>query len=1235
MLLSIQRASDIGGKQFAFHSCATSSFPGSKFAGCRAELASRLQGAMKNSKFRPIHFIGLITTGFSLVGTLSMIAGGRVVGWGDNSYGQARTPDGLRYVKALAAAATHNLALRTDGTVVAWGGNSPSLTNIPSGLNNVTAVTASDGHNLALKDDGTVVAWGDGAYGRTNVPPGLSKVIALAAGQTYSMVLKSDGKVVAWGNSMATNVPLELKHVVAIAAGGEHGLGLKADGTVIAWGANNSGQTAVPEGLSGVVDISTRGSTSVALKRDGTVVTWGANVFGQADVPSGLSNVVAISSGAYHTLALKVDGTVVAWGRNDYGQTNRVPGLTNVTAIAAGGLHNLALVMDGPIQITSQPGNQTVMLGTALTLSVTATGRDGLSCQWLGNNVPLTNSDRVSGADTMSLTLSDVRYDNPINYVAVVTDGFAIARSTGAVVQVVGPPTISQQPLGQTVGAGSSLAMMVSARGTEPLSYQWLRDGTPLIGSRSYNISLSNVQPSQSGSYSVIVSNTYGVAVSSNALVTVTNARPSILSQPMAQSVAIGTPVKFSVVARGSLPLSWQWRHNGEDIPGATNASLSLSFASPEQAGFYAVVIRNDFGEAVSAKVYLSVAPIAIWGSGILGSFTNIPVGLSNAVAITAGSFHLLALKPDGTVVAWGGIDPRRPSGWNPGLTNVPPGLTNVTAIAAGDTHNLALKADGTVVEWGAEKYGPPYLPRDLSNVVAVAAGELHSLALRKDGHVVAWGTRLGSTRPGYNPYSGLTNVPPGLSNVIGIAAGANHSLALKSDGTVISWGLSATNVPAGLSNIIAVVCGQPSIDFGFSVWTNNINLALRSDGTVVSWGTSLPRTPAPTISVMPGVTNAVAIDSDSYRMALKSDGQVALWELPSGVPSYWSNVFAIACSLASSGDIWLPDYPITGKSALFFALVGDGSPHITLQPASQTMSRGGMVQLHTRAVGTPPLRYQWQFEGGDIPAATNATFIIPAATVANAGNYRAVVTNARGKVVSLSAELRAPDPGTLAAALNATNLLWTTSATNSAWFPQSVESHDGEASAQSGPIGHKQQATLRTTITGPGSLTFWWRTSSEEWFDSMSCFVDSYSAPRAAISGETGWEYVAIPIPVGTHGIWWTYSKDTNVSVGQDAAWVDQVMFTPSNAAPAGTSIRLGTPTWEADGGVRMSARISDANGSLSPGDLSQWEAQGSTNLLDWETLSEAWESNNGSLYLREPRGGLIGPRFYRLIRR
>ena len=119
-------------------------------------------------------------------------------------------------------------------------------------------------------------------------------------------------------------------------------------------------------------------------------------------------------------------------------------------------------------------------------------------------------------------------------------------------------------------------------------------------------------------------------------------------------------------------------------------------------------------------------------------------------------------------------------------------------AIAAGWGHALALKTDGTVVAWGDDSAGETDVPAGLTNVTAVAGGGDFSLAIRNTGsvagQVVGWGS---------NRY-GLTTIPAAAqSGVVAIAAGGRFALALKQDGTVIGWGdnqFSSTSIPAAAS---------------------------------------------------------------------------------------------------------------------------------------------------------------------------------------------------------------------------------------------------------------------------------------------------------------------------------------------------------------------------------------------------------------------------------------------------
>jgi alpha-tubulin suppressor-like RCC1 family protein len=121
-------------------------------------------------------------------------------------------------VVAIAAGVSHSLALKSDGTVVGWGNNSSGEATPPASLNDVTAIAAGNGYSLALKSDGTVVGWGNDYIGQATPPAGLSDVVAIAAGDSHSLALKSDGTVVAGATMAGQATPWGLSDV-AISAG--------------------------------------------------------------------------------------------------------------------------------------------------------------------------------------------------------------------------------------------------------------------------------------------------------------------------------------------------------------------------------------------------------------------------------------------------------------------------------------------------------------------------------------------------------------------------------------------------------------------------------------------------------------------------------------------------------------------------------------------------------------------------------------------------------------------------------------------------------------------------------------------------------------------------------------------------------------------------------------------------------------------------------------------------------
>ena len=196
-----------------------------------------------------------------------------------------------------------------------------------------------------------------------------------------------------------------------------------------------------------------------------------------------------------------------------------------------------------------------------------------------------------------------------------------IAASTDSLPMV--PPGISRitNHTGAVVGIGATVRLQVWASGTSPV-LQWCQDGLPLAGKTATTLTLSDVQITNSGLYTVVVTNYVGSVTSSPVSVTVT-ASPQIqyTAALQHQAVDIGSNTSFAVTAYGAPPFAFQWRRDGQDLPGQTNATLPLVAAQAADEGDYTVVVTNLAGAVTSESARLWVTPRAT--NFIKENFTN------------------------------------------------------------------------------------------------------------------------------------------------------------------------------------------------------------------------------------------------------------------------------------------------------------------------------------------------------------------------------------------------------------------------------------------------------------------------------------------------------------------------------------------------------------------------------------------------------------------------------------
>ncbi len=135
----------------------------------------------------------------------------------------------------------------------------------------------------------------------------------------------------------------------------------------------------------------------------------------------------------------------------------------------------------------------------------------------------------------------------------------------------------------------------------------------------------------------------------------------------------------------------------------------------------------------------------------------------------------------------------------------------------------------------------------------------------------------------------------------------------------------------------------------------------------------------------------------------------------------------------------------------------------------------------------------------------------------------------------------------TLAEALDNTSLAWISSG-SSRWQGQTTETHDGVDAAKSGFVSMNGSSTLQTTVTGPGTLTFWWKVSCSSSDAGLTCKVGGAAAGN--IVGLVDWTQMTLYVGAGSQVIQWIYTRHS-MPAYSDAGWVDQVVYTPGAVAP------------------------------------------------------------------------------------
>src|SRR6266567_6112401 len=143
-----------------------------------------------------------------------------------------------------------------------------------------------------------------------------------------------------------------------------------------------------------------------------------------------------------------------------------------------------------------------------------------------------------------------------------------------------------------------------------------------------------------------------------------------------------------------------------------------------------------------------------------------------------------------------------------------------------------------------------------------------------------------------------------------------------------------------------------------------------------------------------------------------------------------------------------------------------------------------------------------------------------------------------------------AAQTSSLGQAVDNTALTLTTGG-DASWLAETSVSFSGGSAAQSGLITAGQTSWMETTATGPATLSFYWKVSSESGWDLLHFYLDGVE--QTSISGEVDWQQKSFSIASGSHTLHWAYTKDAFCCAGgSDRGWVDQVQLSGSTCAYA-----------------------------------------------------------------------------------
>lgn len=936
----------------------------------------------------------------------------------------------------------------------------------------------------------------------------------------------------------------------AVLAGGEARLEVAAEGPApLNWqwrqdGTNVAGATAARLSLPGVRAVQA-GNYSVVV----------SNPFGAITSAVAVLTVVVDGASRFRFARPEAINIVDDAAADPYPSRLLVAGVVGVVTNVSVTLSNLSHPYSGDVAVLLvSPAGQRVVLLSKSGGSFGATNATLVFDQQMGNmtgqNAPLVSGgfrpsdwanyaenggfpapapDGISSTNLLDLAGHDPNgewslyvWDAERGDSGIIQNGWSLDLDTDPLGMLA--PVVIREPEPVTVFAGARAELSAGVTGAAPIAYAWLKEGLPVGG--GCRLAWDPATLAQAGVYTLVASNRYGVATSLQAVVQVLPPGPlaTALDNPALDWSTYGSAAWAGQTAASQdgvgAARSGRVGNGGE-------SHLKTTVAGPGWVTFWWRVSSEEGYDflrfTVGGQAYAAISGETAWAVKTL----HIPPGqqtlqwsylkdYSFSGGQDAGWVDQVAFTPTLGLLdhfTWdlAGGDPQA-------------GIPFAARLEARDeSENLVANPGSTPAIRGAAYGTAANLLGEVSPQQTGTSGEMgytdgFSFTPGRDLLVTHFRTYHGAKVSLWQEDGGLLAsqavaatgsawAESPLPAPVSLLAGRHYRLGVFNPASLTAYYL--TNLPAAFAD---GSIGQS----WFSPDDNYPEKELRGARPLVDM-LYLPVVPAG-VKVTPG--SAV---------------------LAGGI---WEGMVTVS-QAASRLRLWADDGAGHAGYSQFFNVVADPTlrpPAITIQPLDQMVTEGAAVIFTVGAMGSAPLTFAWLRNGVAIPGASQQEYRLARVLLADAGaRFSCVASNPAGSATSLAAVLTVnPAPPTLAQALDNATLAWSTRG-DMPWFAQAGAARDGLA-AQSGFIGDKQVSVLETFVAGPGTVSFWWRVSSEQDYDILSFWLDEKRLAR--ISGEADWSRLETAVPAGMHVLHWEYSKDVDNKEGLDAGWVDRVQF-------------------------------------------------------------------------------------------